>query len=457
MNKITFFDVEYANSNNKSICQIGIICLDFETGDPYYPERDIYIDPEDNFSDICIKKHGITPQTVKGAPSFPIIWPEIEKYFTRAVVIGHNVSSADLDALTKTLIRYQIDMPEIYYVCTLDLAREYIPRYAVPDYGLRALCNYFNIDMNPGHNAFDDACACSDLFRQLVDSFSIDVDSHVQKYIAKQTHDFELYVESSVMRRQMAELYGVIRGVMLDSRIMPEEQSYIEQWIDNNKGFIAHKEVASITEELHAICEDGIINTNEALSIQKSIRQYLDVVSTSPVTLATQILSGIMKGILADGYISDNEALQLRQWLYDNIYLSGHYPFNRLIGVLESALLNNVITNDESVQIKETIYELLDPINSLKSNVLSIEGKHICLSGNFEYGSKQDVEAYIHARGGVVDVSVKKTTDILVIGGLECAKYAYGTYGTKAKKALAWNEKGCDIEIIKESDFICDE
>lgn len=57
MNKITYFDVEYANSKNKSICQIGIMCEDFNTGEPFYSELNIYINPEDGFDNrrICKK------------------------------------------------------------------------------------------------------------------------------------------------------------------------------------------------------------------------------------------------------------------------------------------------------------------------------------------------------------------------------------------------------------------
>lgn len=456
MDKITFFDVEYANSTNKSICQIGVVCVDYETGDPYYPERDIYINPEDGFSDLCVRIHGITEQKVKYSPTFPEVWKEIEKYFTGSVIIGHNVASADLDALTKTLIRYKIDIPEIYYICTLELSKAYVPRYAVPDYSLTSMCNYFDIDIDSEHNAFDDSCACSDLFQNLIDKYDIDIDAYVKKYIPKKTHDFEMYASSPLVRRQMSELYGIIRGVMLDGHVSQEEQSYISQWVEQNEQYAGHAEVAGIIHELKTISEDGIITIEEALSIQKSIRQYLDLVTTSPVTLATQILDGIMTGIIADGNISDDEAKHLRQWLYDNIYLSGHYPFNRLLSILEKTLEDGFISDDEAKQITDVIRNLLDPIEALKGDMMPLKGKHICLSGNFSYGPKKEVEAYILAREGIVDQIVKMTTDILVIGNSECRSYAFGTYGTKVKKAMSFNDKGCNIEIMKESDFISD-
>ena len=50
--------------------------------------------------------------------------------------------------------------------------------------------------------------------------------------------------------------------------------------------------------------------------------------------------------------------------------------------------------------------------------------------------------------------SVKKSTDILLVGACECQSYSNGTYGTKVKKAIEYNQKGCNIQIIKENDFI---
>lgn len=54
----------------------------------------------------------------------------------------------------------------------------------------------------------------------------------------------------------------------------------------------------------------------------------------------------------------------------------------------------------------------------------------------------------------MIDKSVKKTTNILLIGDCECQAYANGTYGTKVKKAMEYNAKGCNIQIIKEADLI---
>lgn len=453
MKKVTYFDVEYANSKNKSICQLGLLCEDYNTGEPFYPERNIYIDPEDGFDNYCIKVHGITADKVKNELPFPAIWKQIEQYFTNAVVIGHNVAAADLDALVKNLRRYNIDIPELYYICTLSLARKFIPQYVVPNYSLSSLCAYFDIDIDSEHNAFDDACANSDLFKTLVDTYPIDVENHIKKYVPNETEQFTQYVASPVIRKSISEFYGIIRGFSIDNHITPEEAEYIAQWRKENSRYSNHKEIADILDTIDKILDDGMVTIDEIIELQATVKNYLSVLTSSPVTLATQILDGIMKGIVIDGHVTEDECKNLRQWLYDNIYLAGHYPFDKLIKILEEVLLDGVVTQQESDNITAMINELLNPVESLKTQVNSVDNKCVCLSGNFAYGQKSDVEKYIIERGGIIDLTVKKSTDVLLIGDFECQTYSNGTYGTKVKKAIEYNDKGCTIKILKESDF----
>ena len=455
MEKVTYFDVEYANSKNKSICQMGIVCEDYKTSDPFYPEMDIYINPDDNFDSFCVKVHGITKEQVANEPTFPEVWGNIEKYFTKSVIIGHNVAGADLDALVKNLHRYNIDVPEMYYICTWELAKQFIPSFAIENYKMSTLCEFFDIDIDSEHNAFDDACACADLFKALVERYNLNPDEYVKKYIPKETQDYTKYVADPVLRKSISEFYGVIRGFSIDNIINDEEISYIKKWRNENAAYSAHKEIRNIINSIDSILEDGIVTTKEIMSLQFAIKNYLDTVSTAPSTLATQILDGIMKGIIADGQVTETECNNLRQWLYDNITLAGHFPFNKIIDILEDVLEDSVITEEELEYVSTFIKELLDPVATLSAQVNSVEGKHVCLSGNFAYGKgKSSVEEYIIAHGGFIDSSVKKSTDILMVGKNECQAYSNGTYGTKVKKAIEYNEKGCNIEIIKESDFL---
>ena len=77
MDRVTYFDVEFANAKNKSLCQIGLLCENFETGESVSEPQAIYINPEDGFDHHCIKVHGITAHMVADAPTFPKIWNSI--------------------------------------------------------------------------------------------------------------------------------------------------------------------------------------------------------------------------------------------------------------------------------------------------------------------------------------------------------------------------------------------
>lgn len=453
MNKVTYFDVEYANSKNKALCQIGIMCEDFKTGDPIYPECDIYINPEDGFDYNCTKIHGINQSKVANERTFPDVWKEIEKYFTNAIVVGHNVAAADLDALVKNLARYNIDIPELYYVCTLELAQQYVPCFAVHNYKMSTLCSYFDIDIDNEHNAFDDACACSDLLKTLIETYNIDIEKHIKKYNAKNTYEHVAYIASSDLRKAISEFYGIVRGFSIDNVINEDELEYIKTWRKNHEPYITHKEIRDILSVIDEILSDGSITLDEAMDLQNTMQTYLDTVSTSEITLATQILDGILKGIVVDEEITEAECKSLRQWLYDHIYLSNHFPFDKTIALIDKALEDNCITKEESLYITSVIDALLNPVESLKEHVNCVYGKHICLSGDFEFGTKSKVEEYITERGGIIDSTVKKTTNILIVGDKGCQAYSNGTYGTKVKKAMEYNEKGTNIQIIKESNF----
>ncbi|MBO1264870.1 hypothetical protein J3A84_07500 [Proteiniclasticum sp. SCR006] len=454
MKKITYFDVEYANPKNKSICQLGLLCEDYDSGKLYYPEQNLYLNPQDGFDDICVKIHGISFSKVKDKPFLPEVWSEIEKYFTNTVVVGHNVANADLNALARNLKRYSIDIPEFYYICTLDLAKKYVPPFTVENYRMGTLCKYFDIDIDLEHDAFADASANANLFRALVNNYDIYIEEHIRRYDSIEIKDFEQFMAAPLIRKAIIEFYGMVKGFSIDNKITITEANYIRNWRNQYCLYTGSEELASIIDVIDRILDDGVVTLEESFKLQSVVGQCMDIISKSPVTLGTQVLNGIMKGIIIDGKISTEESENLRSWLSDNSFLSGHHPYDEIMCLLEEALADSLITEKESEYITESIQSILNPIEALKVQVNSVEGKHVCLSGNFAFGSKTDVSQYIVNRGGIIDNTVKKSTNILLIGNLECQSYSNGTYGSKVIKAIEYNQKGCNIQIVKEIDLI---
>ena len=78
MKKTVFFDVETNNGRNDRICQLAMI---YEEDGKEVFRKCYLINPESPFSDMTISIHGITPEMVKDAPTFPEVWKEIHEYF----------------------------------------------------------------------------------------------------------------------------------------------------------------------------------------------------------------------------------------------------------------------------------------------------------------------------------------------------------------------------------------
>ena len=453
MEKVLYFDVEYANSTNKSICQLGLLSEYFPSGEPVFPEKNIYVNPEDGFQDWCIKVHGITEKQVENEPKFPMVWKNIEPYFKDAVIIGYNVFVSDLTALSQSCKRYNIQLPKLYYIDAMRIATDFVPYYAVDDFSLHSMCEYFGIDTDNSHDAFDDACATADLFKCLIENYKVDIKKYIKEFSPDETKEFVQYVADPVLRRSMSEFYGVVQGISLDNKIRPEEEDFIKQWKTVNAHFSSREELHSIFITLDKILEDNCVTITEANELKRVVKEYYETIAGSAVTNSLQELRGILKGITVDKKISTEEGENLIKWLYKNIHLSEHYPYNQILSLFETVLDDGVITDEESVHLINIINSILTPVESLKEQITSVRGKHVCLSGNFSHGQKSDVEKLITKNGGIIDSGVKKSTDILIIGDYESQAYAHGNYGTKVRRAMELNSKGSTISIIKEADF----
>lgn len=454
MKKVLFLDVEYANCKNKSICQIGLLSEYFPDRDPVFPEKNIYINPEDNFQDFCIKIHNITPQKIKNSPNFPRVWTEIEKYFTNAIIVGHNVLSSDLYAIAYSCQRYGIKLPELSYIDTMKIAKDYILPCDIENYSLQNLCNYFDIDMDTVHDAFDDACATSDLFFCLIKTFNINIDNYINHFSLKEAKEFNAYITDNSLKNIINEFYGMIEGFVFDKKIKQEEIEYVKQWSINNSHLRTKKELENIFFTIDKILKDGIITLDEMSELKSVIRKYYETISGALITKSLQELIGILKGIIIDNEVATIEGKELLNWLHKNIHLINHYPYNEILPIFEKSLEDNIITKEESDNIIKIINKVLQPIKTLQNQLLSFKNKHICLTGNFSFGSRTDVERIILQNGGYIDNTVKKTTDILIVGSYESQSYSYRNYGIKIKKAMEYIQKGNSIIIVKEKDVV---
>lgn len=173
-------------------------------------------------------------------------------------------------------------------------------------------------------------------------------------------------------------------------------------------------------------------------------------------TRALQELHALVQTIIEDGKITSTELTQLSSWVEEHIELQGYYPFDRIFNALDEIFKDGKVSPEEIEELKSLLIDFVDPVKSrcCHEKICSITGKHVCVTGDFEYGSRESVFSLIEEAGGIVDKNVKKATNYVVVGSKGSENWKTGNYGGKIQKALEMNEKGADIIFVEEMDFI---
>lgn len=146
-------DVETANSDFASICQIGLVCF---VGQSIKWQWTKLIDPEDYFDSENIRIHGIEPRAVAGAPNFPAILEKLQPTLRNQIVVSH--THFDRLALDQACDKYGVQLPPFTWLDSARVARRTWPEVRARGYGLADLAARLEINFQH-HDAGEDARA----------------------------------------------------------------------------------------------------------------------------------------------------------------------------------------------------------------------------------------------------------------------------------------------------------
>lgn len=168
-------DVETANPDMSSICQIGIV--HFEDG-KVVDSWSSLVDPKDYFDDMNVSIHGIEEVDVHGAPDFRQASAEVAKRIAGQVVAIH--TAFDRNAITRASLKHAVEPPECFWLNTASVARRAWPEVAQKGYGLSALSKKFGIEFEH-HNAVEDARAAGLILVRAMAEASLDLDAWLDR------------------------------------------------------------------------------------------------------------------------------------------------------------------------------------------------------------------------------------------------------------------------------------
>jgi CBS domain-containing protein len=109
--------------------------------------------------------HGITSDMLAGAPTFPVVWPEVERFLGDSVLLGHSLGF-DLAILERECARAGLRWRQHLWLDTRLLA--ILLHARLPDFSLATLATWLGIDAKGQHRAIGDAAATIAVFHAMV-------------------------------------------------------------------------------------------------------------------------------------------------------------------------------------------------------------------------------------------------------------------------------------------------
>lgn len=210
-------DIETADAANSRPCSIGIVLVQNEeiTKRLYF-----LINPETDFSPYAVRIHGITEETVEDAPLFPAVWDEIAPYVEQYPIVAHN-ASYDFGVIKKASAHYNIRLPEISYICTMQLAKEVLQ---LEHYTLESVCSLLGVKNDSPHNALSDAEACANAFIALSRRAPSNRYSNMEyEGMPAVESDESMFLSLTPFER---ECLGIMRDILAESGLLDDMVRY---------------------------------------------------------------------------------------------------------------------------------------------------------------------------------------------------------------------------------------
>ena len=159
MTDLTFsaIDVETANSDPSSICQIGLVVV---RNGIIEESISLLVNPEAAFNDFNVELHGIDEAVIKSSETLPSVEPLLRGALEGKVTVSH--SAFDRNALRGALARYELAPIQASWLDSSLVARQAWPDRFRTKWNLAHVADYLGIVFQH-HDAAEDARAAAEI------------------------------------------------------------------------------------------------------------------------------------------------------------------------------------------------------------------------------------------------------------------------------------------------------
>ncbi len=194
-------DVETANADRASICQIGIVHV--RNGEIEDEWRTL-VNPEDWFDPWNVSIHGIRKKDVRNCPTLPAIRDELRARLRGSILVSH--TSFDRVAFERAMTKYNLEQLQVTWLDSAKIARRAWPEsYGQRGYGLKNVAKDLNIPFKH-HDALEDARAAAKIVLHACAFTETDVEEWLRRV------DSPIFPSSRESARREGNVEGALFG-----------------------------------------------------------------------------------------------------------------------------------------------------------------------------------------------------------------------------------------------------
>ena len=169
-------DVETANADRASICQIGIVHV---SNGEIRDQWKTLVDPEDWFDPWNIQIHGIDRDTVKNSPTLPEVRDELRRRLRGSVLVSH--TAFDRVAFERAMTKYDLEQLQVTWLDSAKIARRAWPSdFGIRGWGLKKIAKRLEIVFKH-HDALEDARAAAEIVLRACDATQLDIEEWLKR------------------------------------------------------------------------------------------------------------------------------------------------------------------------------------------------------------------------------------------------------------------------------------
>ncbi len=240
--KFFALDVETANADYSSICQIGLV--EFQNGQ-ITDKWSTLINPEAYFDPFNISIHHITEEDIKNAPTFDRIYDELSSKISGQITVHH--MPFDKIAITRACLEYNLDILTPDWLDSAKIARRTWEQFAYGGYGLANLAEFLKIDFKH-HDALEDAITAAKIVHFACEKTQLTVEDWINK-----------------IQQPILVSYGGSTKIKLEGN--SEGPLYGETLVFTGTLSLTRKEAAKIASDLGCNVDDSVTSKTTILVV----------------------------------------------------------------------------------------------------------------------------------------------------------------------------------------------